>query len=391
MAEKRYTLVAEDGDALTHARPVETDAVRSRRIFKGSRVSVLRLSFDAGQIMKEHVATAPILIQILDGHAVLDIGTESIDLLKGSLIHLDANLPHSVSAQTATHLLLIRCDRPPAEQQTAHPQRGVEGVGPSAADVVPASSGADSRTVERILARHAELAAALATLTARLLESAAGAAAERVRHAHATLLDWYHGPLTLLLDAELTVLAPALRSHEDLVDTVTRGHQSIITMIERFAELREPVEIATTAAALRVRVGQHLLAVERNAIPILAGTTALSLASLWGEVETVLQGHADPVSEDGGIFVASDATTCECGVVDEPAFPELDVRDIPHAIRHATVFGALDAVTTGRGLVLVAPHDPLPLLAQIEQRAPGRFTVNYLERGPEKWRLQLAA
>ena len=40
------------------------------------------------------------------------------------------------------------------------------------------------------------------------------------------------------------------------------------------------------------------------------------------------------------------------------------------------------------GLVLIAPHDPLPLLAQIERRNPGLFTVDYLERGPATWRLQ---
>jgi uncharacterized protein (DUF2249 family) len=38
--------------------------------------------------------------------------------------------------------------------------------------------------------------------------------------------------------------------------------------------------------------------------------------------------------------------------------------------------------------VLIAPHDPLSLLAQIEQRSPGLFTVDYLERGPQDWRLQ---
>jgi uncharacterized protein (DUF2249 family) len=38
-------------------------------------------------------------------------------------------------------------------------------------------------------------------------------------------------------------------------------------------------------------------------------------------------------------------------------------------------------------MILVAPHDPLPLLAQIERRAPGVFEVDYLERGPEAWRL----
>ena len=62
---------------------------------------------------------------------------------------------------------------------------------------------------------------------------------------------------------------------------------------------------------------------------------------------------------------------------------------MPHAIRHATIFGALDGIGSGEALVLVAPHDPVPLLAQLEQRSPGVFAVSYLERGPEAWRLRL--
>jgi uncharacterized protein (DUF2249 family) len=68
--------------------------------------------------------------------------------------------------------------------------------------------------------------------------------------------------------------------------------------------------------------------------------------------------------------------------------PELDARAIPHAIRHATIFGALDGVGPGQALVLVAPHDPLPLLAQIEQRHPAAFAVEYLQGGPDAWRLR---
>jgi uncharacterized protein (DUF2249 family) len=79
--------------------------------------------------------------------------------------------------------------------------------------------------------------------------------------------------------------------------------------------------------------------------------------------------------------------TCGCGEVDGPGHPELDARAVPHAIRHATIFGALDAVKPGGGMVLVAPHDPLPLLAQVERRYDGAFEVDYLERGPERWRL----
>jgi uncharacterized protein (DUF2249 family) len=39
-------------------------------------------------------------------------------------------------------------------------------------------------------------------------------------------------------------------------------------------------------------------------------------------------------------------------------------------------------------MALVAPDDPLPLLAQLEQRSPGQFSIDYLERGPESWRVR---
>ncbi|TQL04279.1 DUF2249 domain-containing protein [Cellulomonas sp. SLBN-39] len=78
--------------------------------------------------------------------------------------------------------------------------------------------------------------------------------------------------------------------------------------------------------------------------------------------------------------------TCGCGGHDE-ADPVLDVRTIPHAIRHATVFGAFDAIAPGGSLVIVAPHAPLPLLAQLAERAP--VDVEYLTEGPEAWHVRL--
>ncbi|MFC5928362.1 DUF2249 domain-containing protein [Cryobacterium melibiosiphilum] len=80
---------------------------------------------------------------------------------------------------------------------------------------------------------------------------------------------------------------------------------------------------------------------------------------------------------------------CSCGAEDSIDYPEFDVRTVPHAIRHATVFGAADAIAAGSGLVIVAPHDPLPLLGQLEARHPGRFTITYLDRTPEAVRVQL--
>lgn len=84
---------------------------------------------------------------------------------------------------------------------------------------------------------------------------------------------------------------------------------------------------------------------------------------------------------------ATDDHTCGCHEA-ETADPELDARPIPHAVRHAAIFGALDAVALGHAMVLVAPHDPLPMLAQLEQRQPGAFAIEYLQRGPDAWRLR---
>lgn len=78
---------------------------------------------------------------------------------------------------------------------------------------------------------------------------------------------------------------------------------------------------------------------------------------------------------------------CTCGHDHQTEDIVLDVRAIPHAIRHASVFGAFDAIPAGESLVLVAPHNPLPLLNQLAERAD--IDVEYLVQAPEEWRLRI--
>ncbi len=77
---------------------------------------------------------------------------------------------------------------------------------------------------------------------------------------------------------------------------------------------------------------------------------------------------------------------CTCGHHEDEDIV-LDVRAIPHAIRHASVFGAFDAIPAGESLVLVAPHNPLPLLNQLAARA--EIDVEYLVQHPDEWRLRV--
>lgn len=82
-------------------------------------------------------------------------------------------------------------------------------------------------------------------------------------------------------------------------------------------------------------------------------------------------------------------TGCTCGDAEGKDAPVLDARAIPHAIRHGAIFGALDSLPSGGALVLVAPHDPQPLLAQARDRYPEGIGVEYLQRGPEAWHIRL--
>lgn len=79
--------------------------------------------------------------------------------------------------------------------------------------------------------------------------------------------------------------------------------------------------------------------------------------------------------------------TCACSETHD-ALPELDTRVLPRAIRHGAIFGALSVLPPGAGLLLTASHDPLPLLAQLEERTPGAFEVTYVQRGPAEWKLR---
>jgi uncharacterized protein (DUF2249 family) len=67
----------------------------------------------------------------------------------------------------------------------------------------------------------------------------------------------------------------------------------------------------------------------------------------------------------------------------------LDVRAEAPARRHDLIFETYTALTPGTGFVLVNDHDPKPLYYQFAAEHEGEFTWNYLEQGPEVWRVRI--
>jgi uncharacterized protein (DUF2249 family) len=67
----------------------------------------------------------------------------------------------------------------------------------------------------------------------------------------------------------------------------------------------------------------------------------------------------------------------------------LDVRtEIPRR-RHELIFEAFSDLAPGAAYVLVNDHDPKPLRYQFEAENAGEFTWEYLEEGPDVWRVRI--
>ncbi|MBK4137181.1 DUF2249 domain-containing protein [Corynebacterium macginleyi] len=60
------------------------------------------------------------------------------------------------------------------------------------------------------------------------------------------------------------------------------------------------------------------------------------------------------------------------------SIPTLNVTLIPHAVRHGAIHGALGTLNVDQALILIAPHNPLPLLKEVEEREE-KFEVSYLK------------
>ena len=67
----------------------------------------------------------------------------------------------------------------------------------------------------------------------------------------------------------------------------------------------------------------------------------------------------------------------------------VDVRQIPPPERHPLIFGTFEALQAGEALELINDHDPMPLYFQFHDKQGGRFTWQYLEQGPEVWRVRI--
>jgi uncharacterized protein (DUF2249 family) len=66
-----------------------------------------------------------------------------------------------------------------------------------------------------------------------------------------------------------------------------------------------------------------------------------------------------------------------------------DVRSIPGRVKHAQIFQRWFDLPVGGYFVLLNDHDPIPLRYQFDAEFPQAFTWEYLENGPDEFRVKI--
>jgi uncharacterized protein (DUF2249 family) len=67
----------------------------------------------------------------------------------------------------------------------------------------------------------------------------------------------------------------------------------------------------------------------------------------------------------------------------------LDVRPIPCSIKHGLIFRVWHNLPVNDHFILLNDHDPVPLRYQFLAEFPEAFAWDYLERGPEEFRVKI--
>ena len=258
-------------------------------------------------------------------------------------------------------------------------------------------SNADRAAAAAVVAHHTQLAADLSRLVAAVRAAAGQEAGPDTsplwRGERQALLEWLRAELLPHAAAEETALYPAAADQPGarlLVEGMLAEHQAITALVAELDTAGTAVDAAAAARALAALFEVHLAKENDLVLPLLLDAE-VDLAGLLAGMHAVLGTEEAPGGGCGG--------GCGCGGDEagraDAAAPVLsldarvDVRGVPHDQRHTQVLTAVDALPADAALVLVAPHAPLPLLAEIDARYPGQIDVTWLQDGPDVWQVRL--
>lgn len=167
---------------------------------------------------------------------------------------------------------------------------------------------------------------------------------------------------------------PLLRQHGDPTATMRWDHTFLEENVRRIEETMEeskrggfewPHQLRREVLGLAALFRVHLEKEERVYLPLIEQHLS------GAEQESLLASLHEPVESSA------------------PAAHVLDVRHLPPPQRHPLIFGTFERLRAGEWFELVNDHDPKPLYYQFAAERAGQFRWEYVEQGPEVWRVRI--
>ena len=93
---------------------INEEATVSRTVMHAEGVRLVLFSFDKDEILSEHTAAMPVIVQALEGEIEISGDGKTVTLRPGGMVHFPTRLPHAVKALTKAKMVLYMMSRPPA-------------------------------------------------------------------------------------------------------------------------------------------------------------------------------------------------------------------------------------------------------------------------------------
>lgn len=173
-----------------------------------------------------------------------------------------------------------------------------------------------------------------------------------------------------------------VRQHGKTTATMTVDHEFIADYVARIEQTTRELAGATggnrSALLNRLRdlalrldaiVEVHLAKEERIYLPLIE--EHVDEARQRSVLEAIHESHGEKEKKN----VSADRS--------------LDVRDVVPRERHTLIFDTFQGLKPSEAFVLINDHDPKPLYYQFQAENTGQFFWDYLEQGPDVWRVRI--
>lgn len=67
----------------------------------------------------------------------------------------------------------------------------------------------------------------------------------------------------------------------------------------------------------------------------------------------------------------------------------INATEYPPQLKHKVIFETFNGLKSAEAMLLINDHDPVPLRFQFESMYPGAYSWDYIEQGPEWFRVKI--